>query len=52
MISFKENNVLAITADPRTLEAISKVIKAVEVTGEKRSVVLKLKNSSVKDVYP
>ena len=51
VISFKENNVLAVTADPRTLEAVSKVIKAVEVTGEKKSVVLKLKNSSVKDVF-
>ncbi|MGB5506167.1 MAG: type II secretion system secretin GspD [Sulfurovum sp.] len=52
VISFKENNVLAITADPRTLQAISKVIKAVEVTGEKKSVVLKLKHSMVKDVFP
>ncbi len=51
VISFKENNVLAVTADPRTLEAISKVIKAVESQGEKKSVVIKLKNSMVKDVY-
>jgi len=51
VISFKENNVLAVTATPRVLESISKVINAVEVTGEKKSVVLKLKNSSVKDVY-
>ena len=51
VISFKENNVLAVTATPRVLESISKVINAIEVTGEKKSVVLKLKNSSVKDVY-
>ena len=51
VISFKENNVIAVTADPRTLEAISKVIKAVETTGEKKSVVIKLKNSLVKDVF-
>lgn len=51
VISFKENNVLAITATPRTLESISKVIKAVEVTGEKKSVVVKLKNSTVKDIF-
>jgi len=51
VISFKENNVLAVTATPRVLESIAKVINAVEVTGEKKSVVLKLKNSSVKDVY-
>jgi len=51
VISFKENNVLAITANPRTLRSISKVINAVEKRGEKRSVVLRLKNSSVKDVF-
>jgi general secretion pathway protein D len=51
VISFKENNVLAVTATPRVLESISKVINAVEITGEKKSVVLKLKNASVKDVY-
>ena len=51
VISFKENNVLAVTADPRTLKAVSKVIKAVETTGEKKSVVIKLQHSLVKDVY-
>ncbi len=51
VISFKENNVLAVTADPRTLQAVSKVIKAVESQGEKKSVVIKLKNSMVKDVF-
>ena len=51
VISFKENNVLAITATPRTLRSISKVINAVEKRGVKRSVILKLKNSSVKDVF-
>ena len=51
VISFKENNVLAVTATPRVLESISKVINAVEVTGEKKSVVVKLKNANVKDVY-
>ena len=51
VISFKENNVLAVTADPRTLQSISKVIKAIESQGEKKSVVIKLKNSMVKDVF-
>jgi len=51
VISFKENNVLAITARPRTLRSISKVIKAVEERGEKKSVVVKLQNSSVKDLF-
>ncbi|BAF70991.1 type II secretion system secretin GspD [Sulfurovum sp. NBC37-1] len=52
IISFKENNVLAITATPRTLQSISKIIKAVEKRGVKRSVVVKLKNASVKEVFP
>jgi len=51
VISFKENNVLAITAKPRTLRSIAKVIKAVEERGEKKSVVMKLRHSGVKDVY-
>jgi len=51
VISFKENNVLAITAKPRTLRSIAKVIKAVEERGEKKSVVMKLHHSGVKDVY-
>ena len=51
VISFKENNVLAITAYPRTLRSIAKIIKAVEERGDKKSVVLKLKNASVKDVF-
>jgi len=52
VISFKENNVLAVTANPRTLRAISKVINAVEERGEKKSVVIKLRHSIVKDVFP
>ncbi len=51
VISFKENNVLAITANPRTLRSIAKIIKAVEEKGEKRSTVVRLQNSSVKDVF-
>ncbi|MCW8822410.1 MAG: type II secretion system secretin GspD [Sulfurovum sp.] len=51
VISFKENNILAITANPRTLRAVAKVIKAVEEIGDKKSVVYKLKNSSVKDIF-
>jgi len=51
VISFKGNNILAITAYPKTLRSIAKVIKAVEERGEKKSVVFRLKNSSVKDVF-
>lgn len=51
VIAFKENNVLAITAYPRTLRSIAKIIQALEERGNKKSVVLKLKNASVKDVF-
>ena len=52
VISFKENNVLAITATPRTLRSISKLINAIEKRGMKRSVVIKLKHSSAKELFP
>lgn len=52
VIAFKENNVLAITETPRVLRSVSKVINAIEQKGEKRSVVVKLNHSSVKDVFP
>jgi len=52
VISFKENNVLAITATPRSLKSISKLINAIEKRGVKRSTVIRLKNSSVKDLFP
>ncbi len=52
VISFKENNVLAITATPRTLKSIAKIIKAVEKRGVKRSVVVTLKHASVKEIFP
>ena len=51
IISFKENNVLAITAKPKTLESISKIINAVEERGEKKSVVVRLKNASAKESF-
>jgi len=51
VISFKENNILAITANPRTLESIAKIINVVEERGVKKSVVLALKHSTVKDVF-
>ena len=52
VISFKENNVLAITATPRTLQSISNIIKVVEKRGVKRSVVVTLKNASAKEIFP
>lgn len=52
VISFKENNVLAITATPRTMQSISKIIKAVEKRGVKHSIVVTLKHASVKEIFP
>ena len=51
VISFKENNILAITATPRTLKSIAKIINVIEKRGEKKSIVLALKNSTVKDIF-
>jgi general secretion pathway protein D len=51
VISFKENNVLAITAYPDTLKSIAKIIHAVEERGEKKSIILQLEHSTVKDVF-
>ena len=51
VISFRENNVLAVTAYPRTLRSIAKIIDAVEKHSAKKSVIVKLKYASVKDVF-
>ena len=51
VISFKENNVLVVTAYPKTLKAIKKLIDSIESAGHKGSLVIKLKNANVKDVY-
>jgi len=52
VISFKENNMLSITATPNTLKAIKKVIDAIEKRGDKNSAFIPLKYASIKDVYP
>ncbi len=51
VISFKENNVLAVTAKPRTLASIAKIINAIDGHGNKRSVVVNLKHATVKDTF-
>jgi general secretion pathway protein D len=51
VVSFKENNVLSVTAYPKTLRSIKQLIDAIENAGHKGSMVIKLKNASVKDVY-
>jgi len=51
VISFRENNILAITARPHTLQSIAKIIKAIEERGKKKSVILSLKHSSAKEIF-
>jgi len=51
VVSFKENNVLAVTAYPKTLKSIKALIDAIESAGHKGSMVIKLQNAGVKDVY-
>jgi general secretion pathway protein D len=51
VVSFKNNNVLAVTAYPRTLQAIKKLIDSIENAGRKGSTIIRLKNASSKDVY-
>jgi general secretion pathway protein D len=51
VVSFKENNVLSITAYPKTLKSIKALIDAIENAGHKGSMVIKLQYASVKDVY-
>jgi len=51
VVSFKNNNVLSITAYPRTLKSIKLIIDSVEGAGKKGATVIKLRNSSVKAVH-
>ncbi|RLA72115.1 MAG: type II secretion system protein GspD, partial [Epsilonproteobacteria bacterium] len=52
VISFKENNMLSITATAKTLRAVEKVINTIEKRGDKKSFFIKLKHAGIKDVYP
>jgi len=52
VVSFRENNVLAITAYPKTLKSIKALIDAIDNVGERGTIVVKLHNADVKDVYP
>ena len=51
VISFKANNMLAVTAYPKTLKTVQKLIEAIESEGRRGTTIIKLKNASVKDVY-
>jgi general secretion pathway protein D len=52
VVSFKNNNLLAITAYPRTLKSIKKLIDKIEHGERKRSRIITLENAYVKTVYP
>jgi general secretion pathway protein D len=51
VVSFKESNMLAVTARPRTLRAIKKLIDSIEGHNGKLSTVIRLKYANVKDIY-
>ncbi len=51
VISFKAGNMLAVTAYPRTLKTVKKLIEDIEKDGRKGTTIVKLKNAPVKDVY-
>ncbi len=51
VISFKANNMLAVTAFPKTLKSVQKLIEAIESSGRRGTTIIKLKNAAVKDVY-
>jgi general secretion pathway protein D len=51
-VAFKKNNILAVTAYPRTLEAIKKLIDQIEHGENKISRVVTLQNAYVKNIYP
>ncbi len=52
VVSFKNNNLLAVTAYPRTLKSIKKLIDKIEHGERKRSEIITLHNAYVKNIYP
>jgi len=52
VVSFKKNNLLAITAYPSTLKSIKKLIDKIENGQSKRSQIVHLDNARVKDIFP
>ncbi len=51
VISFKANNMLAVTATPKVLKSVQKLIESIEGEGRRGTTIIKLKNAAVKDVY-
>ncbi|NEW61149.1 type II secretion system secretin GspD [Sulfurovum sp. bin170] len=52
VVSFKKNNLLAITAYPHSLKSIKKLIDKIERGEKKRSRVITLQHALVKDIFP
>jgi general secretion pathway protein D len=52
VVSFKQNNLLSVTAYPSTLRSIKKLIDKIENRQAKQSRVVHLTNARVKDVFP
>ena len=52
VVSFKNNNLLAVTAYPRTLKSIKKLIDKIEHGERKRSRIVTLQNAYVKTIFP
>ena len=52
VVSFKKNNLLAITAYPSTLKSIKSLIDKIESRQAKQSKIVYLKHARVKDVFP
>lgn len=52
VIAFQENNTLSITANPKSLRAIKKVIDAIEKNGNIDSSFVRLKHANAKDIHP
>ncbi len=51
VISFRANNMLAVTAYPETIKAVKKLIESIENSGRRGTTIIKLKNAAVKDIY-
>ncbi len=51
VISFKANNMLAVTAYPKTLKSVQKLIESIESEGRRGTTIIKLKNAAVKDIF-
>ena len=52
VISFKANNMIAVTAYPEQIKTIQSLIEEIESNARKGTTIIKLKKAAVKDVFP